>query len=125
MPRDLRGLKCRLCTDVPKHILAQDRVEMKSHVRRAHDFKVGLNELKYQCRACAQDFGNTEDFMRHECCQFNGQGRHLPQALCPELSTGNQKNDGGEGGDSQSQNGAGGDGEEPPAEKRLKVGDKG
>ena len=66
---------------VDRFFLAQDRIELRTHLRRAHDVEVDLGELKYQCRFCEKDFAGTEAFLRHDCCRHNGQEKLLPQPL--------------------------------------------
>ena len=81
LPRDLRALRCRLCRDfgkaTPRVFLAQDRAVLCSHVRRAHSIKIDVVELKYFCRLCAQEFAHTEAFLKHSCCDLNGQNKLL------------------------------------------------
>jgi hypothetical protein len=87
-PRDLRGLRCRLCivdSGVPKFILGQDRCELRSHLRSSHGVKTDITELTYFCRACDEEFSHTEEMLRHPCCAFNGQASILPQSLVPHL----------------------------------------
>ncbi len=71
---DLRGLRCRLCSRL---FLCQDRVDLRSHVQRCHgDDRVALHALRYECRICEAEFGRTEEFLAHTCCQANGQSRY-------------------------------------------------
>ncbi len=85
LPKDLRGLRCRLCPQ-ETFLLSQDRAELCSHIRRAHGFRAEVTELKYHCRACQAEFAHTEALLRHGCCEHNGQADYLPQPLCPELA---------------------------------------
>ncbi len=87
LPADLRSLRCRLCLTHGRRrfLLGQDRVALRSHVERGHDgLRIGLKALKYECRICGEEFPQTEEFLRHPCCEANGQSRILPHPLMPE-----------------------------------------
>jgi hypothetical protein len=72
LPEDLRSLQCRLCGLV---MLAQDRVDMRSHVKHSHGIHVALRAIRYECRLCSQDFCDTVSFLSHPCCKLNRQNK--------------------------------------------------